>query len=137
MSHHNFADERRHPRVRLTHAVRLTFSNSPEESETHTANLSESGMFVASSTPPPIGTMVRFRIDFGAGGGNSHPDEIVQGYGHVVWVRFSSSRLDEPAGLGIEIGALNARSRSLLRSRIYEALKEMSVTASNSVAAGG
>lgn len=137
MTDKNFSEERRHPRVRLTHAVRLTFSHSPEESETHTANLSESGMFVASSTPPPIGTMVRFQIDFGAGGGNSHPEEIVQGYGHVVWVRFSSSRLDEPAGLGIEFGALNARSRSLLRARIYEALKEMSVAPSGTVAAGG
>ncbi|MEM1247115.1 MAG: PilZ domain-containing protein [Acidobacteriota bacterium] len=137
MSHRDFADDRRHPRVRLTHAVRLTFSNSPEETETHTANLSESGMFVANSSPPPIGTMVRFRIDFGAGGGNSHPEEIVQGYGHVVWVRFSSSRLDEPAGLGIEFGALNARSRSLLRARIYQALKEMSVETSSTFAAGG
>lgn len=137
MPQQNYIEERRHPRVRLTHPVRLTFSHTPEESETHTANLSESGMFVASSVPPPIGTMVRFRIDFGAGGGNSHPDEIVQGYGHVVWVRFSSSRLDEPAGLGIEFGALNVRSRSLLRARIFEALKEMSVASTNAIAAGG
>ena len=81
--------------------------------------------------------MVRFAIDFGIGGGESHPDEVVKGYGHVVWMRLKSTRLDEPCGMGIQFGTLHEQAKELLRHKIGLALEQLSVDGGSSVAAGG
>lgn len=100
-------------------------------------NLFEFGMFVVSSMFFLIGIMVCFCIDFGVGGGNFYLDEIVQGYGYVVWVCFSFFCFDELVGFGIEFGVLNVCLCFLLCLCIYEVFREMLVIVLNLVVVGG
>ena len=110
-------ENRRHVRAPLSQSVSVTLPSSPTETLARTANVSESGMWVVMTNPPPVGTIVRFAISLGE-------SKIVHGYGHVVWVRFTSKNFDEPCGMGLEFRSLSNEDREAIASAVHEALVE-------------
>lgn len=80
-----------------------------------TANLSTTGMFVRTDSPPPVGAMVRFELELVAG------ESPVRGLGDVVWIRVQ--RPGGPtAGMGVRFRVLDDDARQALESVVTEAL---------------
>jgi molecular chaperone DnaK len=53
---------RRFPRITLAAQVRMEFEDIWDLAESETLNISRGGLFVKTSSPRPIGTMLRFEI---------------------------------------------------------------------------
>lgn len=100
--------------------VRLQFDALEEAQEGFTANLSIGGMFVQTTNPRPVGTLLRFELDLGEA-------EPIRGVGEIVWIRVHSLGPDAPSGFGIQFGHLNEANRARLNVAVLEALESLGV----------
>ncbi len=107
-------ESRRHVRADLSHPVYITLPTDPTEQESRIANVSESGMWVVMLDPPPVGTIIKFDLKLDTG--------RVRGFGHVVWIRFSSKNESEPCGMGVEFRSLTQDDKIVLRLAVVGAL---------------
>lgn len=99
-------------------AVRLPFqvksATTGEFSPYFCGDISETGLFLESDTPPKRGTLLRLEWTTG--------DEIVEGVGRVVWARHRDDASDaQPPGAGVKFVKLSAESL-----RVVKALTDVS-----------
>jgi len=106
-------ERRRGERVTLHAAVTAT-------SETNffagfSENLSEGGVFIATLSPPPMGTTLEVAVAVGE-------DEAVMVKGEVSWIR--TDEHGSPTGCGVRFGALDERQDRQLTSLLGRAGRE-------------
>ncbi len=85
------------------------------------SNLSESGIFVKSQDPKPIGTVLSFEFKL------KDDSPPVHGLGEVAWVRNEDRGPDKPKGMGIRFQEMDERSRELVRTAVAGYLSEPGV----------
>ncbi len=79
-------------------AVRLSAAGEDGELSTTTRDIATGGMFVSTSEPLPVGTAVRFVLQFGS----DDEQGDVEGEATVIWVRPEAGGPDQPAGMGMQ-----------------------------------
>jgi uncharacterized protein (TIGR02266 family) len=90
-------------RVRLRYAAFDTFI------EKFAPNVSRGGVFLASRSPQPVGTVFPFEIQLAGG------EVALAGDGKVTWVReFDAAAPNRPYGMGVQFVRLDAPSREML-----------------------
>jgi uncharacterized protein (TIGR02266 family) len=94
MTHPSSTDNRRNARVPI--ALELEYRSAGAFLVAYTTNLSKGGIFVDTTAPLPIGTVVSMRLR----APNMPPCEL---HGTVAWLRPESTGPGQPAGMGIVI----------------------------------
>jgi uncharacterized protein (TIGR02266 family) len=90
-------------RIRLKHASLDAFV------ERFSVNISRGGIFIASRTPHPVGTVLRFEFQLQQG------TPVVRGEGEVIWVKeFDPEAPTKPHGMGVRFTRLDAESRAVI-----------------------
>src|SRR5688572_19699637 len=107
-------DKRAAGRVPVVLRIKLQHPDVDTFVEKFATNISYGGMFIASRTPKPIGTAIRFELRLA----NESP--VIAGLGVVRWMReFDPKFPRRPHGMGIQFTRLDPTSRELL-DRIVE-----------------
>ena len=104
---------RQAPRASVQLRVQIQLDAFSEPRRGLTANVSMEGMFMKTSHPEPIGTLIKFKMDLGS-------EPVVSGVGEVVWIRVRGQGPSSPAGMGIRFGSLSEEARGSLRQRLRE-----------------
>lgn len=90
--------------------IRLKYTDIQTFIEKFAANVSRNGIFIASKSPKPVGTLLRFELTLIDG-----TTRLLRGEGTVTWVReFDSDNPARPHGMGVKFARLDADSRALL-----------------------
>ncbi len=105
-------------RSALSGPVRLRFG-SEEELAGEATDISLGGIFVASSRPQPVGTILRFAIDLPAA------EAPISGFGEVVWIRVRDEARDRPAGMGIQFRYLDGEGEEQLKEHLVRHQAEL------------
>ena len=100
---------RRESRVPLDAQVELKFENFQGFLDEIAANISNGGMFVKGTNPPPVGTVVDFSLKL------QDDYALIQGRGEVAWVRARDAGPEAPAGVGIRFLKLLEPSGELIK----------------------
>lgn len=95
------AEQREHERIPFTVAV--TVHSDHNFYTGFTRDISEGGVFVATSNLAPMGTIVEFELALGSGKGK------VKVCGEVVWIRDTFEYNFVPPGMGIRFTGLDKR----------------------------
>jgi len=91
----DFTPQRRHARVPFEVEVNVESDHNFYTGFTH--NISEGGLFIATSRHQPLGSKIHFSFRFGG------EKESVSIYGIVRWIREHSPLTeDAPAGMGVQ-----------------------------------
>ena len=96
-------------RIPIEAEVGLEFPNMTQLVKECSTNISLGGMFIATSDPQSVGTMVRFALDL--------PGEVrvIAGSAEVMWVRNrETASLDSPHGMGVRFVELDGVSRAII-----------------------
>jgi uncharacterized protein (TIGR02266 family) len=89
--------------------VRLRYADFGTFIEKFAPNVSRGGVFLASKTPQPVGTVFRFEIQLAGG------EMALAGEGKVTWVReFDPAAPNKPYGMGVQFVRLDQPSRDML-----------------------
>jgi uncharacterized protein (TIGR02266 family) len=107
-------DQRVGPRVELRRGVSLKFKEFQGFVNETLENISAGGMFIRTTTPPPVGTVFDFELLLED---DSRP---VHGLGEVVWAREEDDRFDRPAGMGVRFLSLEPESRERIDRLLAE-----------------
>src|SRR5262249_45236851 len=90
--------------------IRLKYADVPTFIERFAPNVTRGGLFIASRTPKPVGTTVRFELPLADG--TTTPSK---GEGVAAWVReFDPENPGRPHGMGVRFSRLDAESRQLI-----------------------
>lgn len=89
-------------------AVNKEFSSIADFIAEYVSNISETGAFIRSDDPLPVGTKVDLRFSVIA-----DDIEIIEGIGEVV--RVVNGEKDEPSGMGVVFVDLTQSSQSLVQ----------------------
>lgn len=90
-------------RIRLKHASVDAFI------ERFSVNISRGGIFIASRTPQPVGTVLRFEFQLSQG------TPVVRGEGEVLWVKaFDPEAPTKPHGMGVRFTRIDTESRAVI-----------------------
>lgn len=102
---------RRFPRAKLVFDVRMqtdSFSSFIEEQGT---TISEGGMFIATTDPKPVGSIVNFQLSLGG-----ERTSLIAGTGEVRWIRGATEcRIGERPGMGIQFIDLDPASVGVIQ----------------------
>ena len=104
-------DERR-VHQRIPHEVRVSLGSESNFFTGFTEDIAEGGVFVATESLLPLGTLLRFDLSLGKGS--------VTAVGEVRWVRETSADSDQPAGIGIRFVGLHSKVRDVINAFIAE-----------------
>jgi len=89
--------------------VRLCYSDLETFVSGFASNISTSGMFIQSRTPPDVGSPLRFELSLSGG------TTVVRGEGEVVWIKdFDERSPKEPYGVGVRFTQLDEASRVIV-----------------------
>jgi len=102
-------------RVAVQLPVKLEFDTAQGGEPAVTGNVSNTGMYVAFKSPPPVGTLARFEIQRTDGA-------PVRGIGEVAWIRVRWTGKGRPPGMGIHFRFLDGEGRQSLESLIADGL---------------
>jgi hypothetical protein len=102
-------------RVAVQLPVKLEFDTAQSGEPAVTGNVSNTGMYVAFKSPPPVGTLARFEIQRTDG-------SAVRGIGEVAWIRVRWTGKGRPPGMGIHFRFLDAEGRQSLEALIADGL---------------
>ncbi|MGD8862976.1 MAG: PilZ domain-containing protein [Myxococcales bacterium] len=100
--------ERKQARASVSLTVSYAEPSSARELEGCCLNLSGSGMFLGTSRPLPVGSLLK--LDCEAVDGRSH----IRGVARVVWVRREAAGEHRPAGMGVRFLNLEAGAQGLI-----------------------
>src|SRR5688572_23925847 len=82
--------------------IRLKYADVQTFVEKFAPNVSRQGIFIASRTPKPVGTAVRFELLLSDG-----KSRLLKGEGVVTWVReFDEKNPTRPHGMGVKFSRL-------------------------------
>jgi uncharacterized protein (TIGR02266 family) len=89
--------------------VRLRYASFDAFIERFAPNVTRGGVFLASRTPPPVGTTFAFEIQLAGG------EVALAGDGKVTWIKpYDAAAPQKPHGMGVQFLRLDAPSRELL-----------------------
>jgi hypothetical protein len=106
-----YAQKRRHPRVDIALLVQYRFGALEELRTEYALNVSQSGMFIATSEPKPIGTRVFVQLTTRDG------RHFLQGEGSVV--------RNADGGYAIELVGFDDEGKAVLDALVKEALAKL------------
>jgi uncharacterized protein (TIGR02266 family) len=107
----NWTNSRKFPRARVALLVQYRLNSVEDFSAEYAVDLSPGGIFIATDTPPPVGTLLSLQFSMKTG------SKLIEGVGKVV--RVAKARGDQPAGMGIEFLQFDAEAIDLI-TRICE-----------------
>ena len=84
-----------------------------------TANVSLGGMFVQMHDQPPVGSIVKYKVELGT------PPAAVHGTAEVVWMRTAADGPQRPAGVGLQFRLVEGAGGSILKTIVSKALEEL------------
>ena len=99
-------------RAPLRRPVRLHYPPLQDFFEAVTENISEGGVFIQSTTIPPVGAALSFSITLGEG------LSPIQGFGRVIWI--SVDKNGASRGIGIRFVYLSGKNSNLVRRIVAE-----------------
>lgn len=102
-------------RVAVQLPVKLEFDTAQSDEPAVTGNVSNTGMYVAFKSPPPVGTLARFEIQRNDG-------SVVRGIGEIAWIRVRWTGKGRPPGMGIHFRFLDEEGRKSLEALIADGL---------------
>ncbi len=102
-------DDRISNRVPLERQVEMRFEDFDGFMTECSMNISATGMFIGCDQPQPAGSVLDFTFALDDG------DQLIRGYGEVMWARRRADGPERPAGMGIRFLHLDAESRELIR----------------------
>lgn len=111
-----FAAVQKHPRYRLNAPVDVVTA-SAEIEQAAAENISLGGIFIRTTTPPPMGSPVRLRLKTTTPGGQAEPSTIGL-FGkvvHIVDAELAAAK-SLPMGIGIQFEALPPKTEEVLRT---------------------
>lgn len=100
-------DQRIAERVPASLRVRLKYSDESAFIEKYAVNISRGGIFIATRSPKPVGTTLRFDMLLESG------DPVVRGEGAVVWVKpYDAEHPERAHGMGVRFTWLDEIGRA-------------------------
>ncbi len=102
-------DDRISNRVPLERQVVMRFEDFDGFMTECSMNISATGMFIGCREPQPAGSVLDFKFALDDG------DQLIRGYGEVMWARRRDDGPERPAGMGVRFLHLDAESRELIR----------------------
>ncbi|HEX6239720.1 MAG TPA: TIGR02266 family protein [Polyangiales bacterium] len=108
------ADTRKDRRAPVSLKVRFKSATVDEFIEHYCKDVSRGGIFIKSSQPMAIGTLLKFQFQL------KDESSLIKGVGRVVWTRSPEDAVaDQPAGMGIKFIKMDNESRAIV-DRIVE-----------------
>jgi uncharacterized protein (TIGR02266 family) len=103
------ADTRKDKRAPVSLKVRFKSATVDEFIEHYCKDVSRGGIFIKSSQPMPVGTLLKFQFQL------KDESQLIKGVGRVVWTR-SEDRAgpDRPSGMGIKFIKMDNESRVMV-----------------------
>lgn len=109
------ADTRKDKRAPVSLKVRFKSATVDEFIEHYSKDVSRGGIYIKSSQPMPVGTLLKFQFQL------KDDSALIRGVGRVVWTRAEEdAAADMPAGMGIKFIKMDNESRATVE-RIVEA----------------
>jgi len=103
------ADTRKDRRAPVSLKVRFKSATVDEFIEHYCKDVSKGGIFIKSSQPMVIGTLLKFQFQL------KDESSLIKGVGRVVWVRSPEDAVaDQPAGMGIKFIKMDNESRAMV-----------------------
>ncbi|MET0340772.1 MAG: TIGR02266 family protein [Polyangiales bacterium] len=108
------ADTRKDTRAPISLKVRFKSATVDEFIEHYSKDVSRGGIYIKSSQPLPVGTLLKFQFQL------KDESALIRGVGRVVWTRAEAdAAADMPAGMGIKFIKMDTESRATVE-RIIE-----------------
>jgi uncharacterized protein (TIGR02266 family) len=103
------ADTRKDRRAPVSLKVRFKSATVDEFIEHYCKDVSRGGIFIKSSQPMSIGTLLKFQFQL------KDESSLIRGVGRVVWTRSPEDAVaDQPAGMGIKFIKMDNESRAMV-----------------------
>jgi uncharacterized protein (TIGR02266 family) len=103
------ADTRKDRRAPVSLKVRFKSATVDEFIEHYCKDVSRGGIFIKSSQPMAIGTLLKFQFQL------KDESSLIKGVGRVVWTRSPEDAVaDQPAGMGIKFIKMDNESRAIV-----------------------
>lgn len=108
------AETRKDKRAPVSLKVRFKSATVDEFIEHYSKDVSRGGIYIKSSQPLPVGTLLKFQFQL------KDESALIRGVGRVVWTRAEEdAAADQPAGMGIKFIKMDNDSRATVE-RIIE-----------------
>jgi uncharacterized protein (TIGR02266 family) len=103
------ADTRKDTRAPVSLKVRFKSATVDEFIEHYSRDVSNGGIFIKSSQPLAIGTLLKFQFQL------QDESALIRGVGRVVWTRApEAAQADQPAGMGVKFIKIDDESRAMV-----------------------
>jgi len=103
------AETRRDRRAPVSLKVRFKSATVDEFIEHYSRDVSTGGLFIKSSQPLAVGTLLKFEFQL------KDESALIRGVGRVVWVRaLDAAAADEPAGMGVKFIKVDPSSVAMI-----------------------
>ncbi len=103
------SDTRKDKRAPVSLKVRFKSATVDEFIEHYCKDVSRGGIFIKSSQPMPVGTLLKFQFQL------KDESQLIKGVGRVVWTRNEDrAGPDRPAGMGIKFIKMDNESRVMV-----------------------
>jgi molecular chaperone DnaK len=102
-------DTRLGNRVPVAMRIRLKYADVETFIEKFSVNFSRGGLFIASKSPKPVGTLLKFEFQLAQGA------PVIRGEGEVIWIKpFEEEAPQKPHGMGVRFTRLDPESRAVI-----------------------
>jgi uncharacterized protein (TIGR02266 family) len=103
------SDTRKDKRAPVSLKARFKSATVDEFIEHYCKDVSRGGIFIKSSQPMPVGTLLKFQFQL------KDESQLIKGVGRVVWTRNEDrAGADRPAGMGIKFIKMDNESRVMV-----------------------
>jgi len=103
------ADTRKDKRAPVSLKVRFKSATVDEFIEHYSKDVSRGGIYIKSSQPMPVGTLLKFQFQL------KDESALIRGVGRVVWTRAEEdAQAEQPAGMGIKFIKMDTESRAVV-----------------------
>lgn len=109
-------------RAPLRAPITLQLDTFKEPEAGFTGNISLGGMFIEAENPLPVGTIVKFELQF------EPPLSVVRGTAEVAWIRPDRVSEDKKAGIGLQFRHLEENGQVIVRGAVEEILQAQGLT---------
>jgi uncharacterized protein (TIGR02266 family) len=102
--------------------IKLKYPDVETFIQKYAVNISRGGIFIATRTPKPVGTSLKFEFVLAAG---ENGVSIIRGEGQVLWTReFDPTQPGKAHGMGVKFTRLDAESQAIVdRALAFRALQ--------------
>src|SRR4051794_22713624 len=108
------SDTRKDKRAPVSLKVRFKSATVDEFIEHYSKDVSRGGIFIKSSQPMAVGTLLKFQFQL------KDESQLIRGVGRVVWSRAEEDAgSDQPSGMGIKFIKMDPESKAMV-DRIVE-----------------